>query len=218
MCIGATTAAAQEAPDRPLATTGQVLSFAGAGAFFATSVVLDLTEGPPHCAPCDPADVPSFDRWVIRPAQTEFARASDVLLIGLGGTTLWDTWRGPDGPRRSIITLEAVAWSLGVVELSKALIGRERPVMYTDDAIEAADKVKNLRSMPSGHTALAFAFATSYWLNNPERGVAPKVLAIVAAAGVGVSRVAAAKHFPSDVVVGAALGTLSAVVIHEIRF
>ncbi len=65
---------------------------------------------------------------------------------------------------------------------------------------------------------MAFAFATSYWLNHPERGLAPKVIAMVAAAGVGVLRVAAAKHFPSDVVVGAAVGTLSAVIVHEIRF
>jgi membrane-associated phospholipid phosphatase len=38
------------------------------------------------------------------------------------------------------------------------------------------------------------------------------------AAGVGVSRVAAGRHFPSDVLAGAALGTVSGVVAYKVRF
>ena len=39
-----------------------------------------------------------------------------------------------------------------------------------------------------------------------------------AAAGVGVSRVAAAKHFPSDVLAGAVLGTASGLVVYKLKF
>ena len=38
------------------------------------------------------------------------------------------------------------------------------------------------------------------------------------ATGVGVLRVAAGKHYPSDVLVGASVGVASALVIHEIKF
>ncbi|MDH5550864.1 MAG: phosphatase PAP2 family protein, partial [Gemmatimonadota bacterium] len=79
-------------------------------------------------------------------------------------------------------------------------------------------QVINQRSMPSGHAAIAFATATSYWLNNPERGLAPKLAAVAAAVGISVLRVASAKHFPSDVVVGAVVGTGVALAVHTIRF
>ena len=69
----------------------------------------------------------------------------------------------------------------------------------------------------SGHTSVAFAFATSYWLNNPDRDLAPKIAAMFAAAGVGVFRIAARKHFLSDVLVGALAGTVGAVIVHEVR-
>jgi hypothetical protein len=111
-----------------------------------------------------------------------------------------------------------MAWTMAVTQVSKALIGRERPIMYTDLALEAASEAKNQRSMWSGHTATAFAFATSYWLNNPEGDLVPRLAALLAAAGVGALRVASAKHFPSDVVVGAIAGTAGAFIIHEVRF
>jgi membrane-associated phospholipid phosphatase len=45
-----------------------------------------------------------------------------------------------------------------------------------------------------------------------------KILAVAGAVGVGVLRVAAAKHFPSDVVVGAVVGTATGFVLHRLRF
>jgi membrane-associated phospholipid phosphatase len=90
--------------------------------------------------------------------------------------------------------------------------------MYTELAPDVANQVINQRSMPSGHAAMAFAIATSYWLNNPERGLGLKLAAVAAAAGISVLRVASAKHFPSDVVVGALVGTGVAIVVHTIRF
>jgi membrane-associated phospholipid phosphatase len=211
-------AAAQEAAPRPAFSSGQAVSFSGAAALFATALILDWTEGPPPCAPCNPQDVPGFDRWAIRPVQAGFARVSDVLLLGIAGGSLWDLGRGPNGGRRVTAALESAGWAFAITQLSKSLIGRQRPVMYTVDAGDAADQVKNQRSMPSGHTSMAFALATSYVLNSPEREPLPKIVALAAAVGVAAARVAAAKHFPSDVVVGAAVGVASAFVIHEIRF
>ncbi len=215
---GAQSAASQELARDPWVRADQALSLGGAGAVFGVSLLLDQRAGPPPCAPCDPGAVPGFDRWIIRPPVRVYAAASDLLLLGLASGTLVQTGFGPDGRRRVLAELEAVAWTMGVIGLSKSLIGRERPVLYTEVAPDVADEVINQRSMPSGHAALSFAMATSYWLNNPERGLVPKLAAVAAAAGVSMLRVASAKHFPSDVIVGALVGTGVAVAIHTIRF
>jgi membrane-associated phospholipid phosphatase len=197
---------------------GQVVSLAGAGLLFGSGMILDANAGPPNCAPCDPANVPGFDRWIIRPIESEYSTASDALLIGLAAGTLGHTGMQDAGLRRVVMGLETVAWTMGITELSKALIGRNRPVLYTDDALAVADAVTNQRSMPSGHAATAFALATAYALNNEEVGIVPKILAFAGAASIGALRVAAAKHFPSDVLVGAAVGTATGFAVHYIRF
>jgi undecaprenyl-diphosphatase len=210
--------AAQEVDTVPAVTWGQAGSFAVAGAAYGVSQVLDINSGPPDCAPCDPQSVPGFDRWAIRPPVAGFSTASDVLILGLGTATLAHTGTRTDGLRRMVVGLETVAWTLAVSELSKAVIGRYRPVMYTEEAEAAADAITSQRSMPSGHTANAFALATAYWLNNPDVGLAPKFVAMAGAVAVGALRVAAAKHFPSDVLAGAVLGSGVALAVHHIRF
>ena len=211
-------AVAQDSSRRPVVTTGQALSFVGAGVVWGTSLLLDANVGPPTCAPCDPATLPWFDRWAVGNEKPAAARASDLLLVGLAAGALWGTSRGEDGTRRAVISLESAAWTMAITQVSKALIGRERPIMYTDLALEAASETNNQRSMWSGHTATAFAFATGYWLNNPDGDLLPKLAALAAAAGVGALRVVSAKHFPSDVVVGAIAGTAGAFIVHEVRF
>ncbi len=210
--------AAQEVDTVPAITAAQAGSIVAAGALFGAGRLLDLNKGPPDCAPCDPLGVPAFDRWMIRPPISGWSTASDALILGLGTATLAHSATRENGWRGVVVGIETVAWTLGLTELSKALIGRYRPVLYTEDAVAAADEVANQRSLPSGHTANAFALATAYWLNNPDVGLVPKITAMAAAVGVGALRVAAAKHFPSDVVVGAVLGTGVAFALHTIRF
>jgi len=217
LALCAQSVAAQEVDSPPVLTAGQIGSFAGAGVMFGLGVFFDSRTGPPSCAPCDPQDVPAFDRWAIRPPVQGFSTASDVLAFGLAGATLAHTAAGT-GWRETVVSLETMAWTVGITQVSKAVIGRKRPVLYTADAVAVADEAKSQRSMPSGHTSMAFALATSYWVNNPDVGVWPKILAFAGATGVGVLRVAAAKHFPSDVLTGALLGTGTALLVHEIRF
>lgn len=75
----------------------------------------------------------------------------------------------------------------------------------------AASQRESRQSFPSGHASLAFAAATSY-LVMAQREQLPHrarnaVLLYVGAAGVAALRVAGGKHFPTDVMGGAALGS-----------
>jgi membrane-associated phospholipid phosphatase len=114
-------------------------------------------------------------------------------------------------------TLEAVAVSGQVTSALKGLFGRSRPYAADGDARDfdfgGGFGNTDRRSFPSGHTSMAFTFAsvvaeeTSHRWPRAHRVVAP--LAYAAATGVGLARMYNDKHWASDVALGAAIGTLS---------
>ncbi|PIN86210.1 undecaprenyl-diphosphatase [Candidatus Woesearchaeota archaeon CG10_big_fil_rev_8_21_14_0_10_44_13] len=61
-------------------------------------------------------------------------------------------------------------------------------------------------SFPSTHAAVSFALATSVFIYNRKAGV----FAYMIAAVIALSRVFVGVHYPSDVLVGAAIGTCAA--------
>ncbi len=173
------------------------------------------------CAPCNRADLPGFDRWAVHDAIPTWNTASSVALLGLGAAVAVDLGRRERGTPYLVAAVQAGLWAEGATEMLKAAVGRTRPVLYTDGAVAAAGNGDNLRSFPSGHVSMAFALATTYWLARRDltgRPGAPGWLGFVAAAGVGVMRVTAGKHFPSDVLAGALLGTASGVIVHAVKF
>jgi len=199
------------------------LSAAGAALIWAIPSTFEWHTAPLSCAPCDPADVPFFDRWAIHEPQPALSRASDATLIGLGLVSWFDlAGSGRSSGASVVASVESAVWANAITNLAKGAFGRRRPVMFTETATDAADVVNNQRSMPSGHTSMAFALATSYWLS--RRSVADedkpwmRWALVAGAAGVGVLRVAAGKHHPSDVLLGAGVGVGSAILCHEIKF
>lgn len=100
--------------------------------------------------------------------------------------------------------IEAVA----LTTVAKELIGRERPFeRYTD--IIARENISS-RSFPSGHTATAFALATSLSIRFPKWYViAPSMLW---AGAVGYSRMQMGVHYPTDVIGGMFVGVGTAFV------
>jgi len=113
--------------------------------------------------------------------------------------------------------VRAVAVTGGLTALTKGVVGRSRPFASPGDADEYSPGhgffTGAQASFPSGHTAAAFAAATvlvreldtahpkARWVINP--------LLFGAATFVGWSRVNDRQHWPSDVLVGAALGTMT---------
>lgn len=88
-------------------------------------------------------------------------------------------------------------------ELGKAIVRRHRPF-----ETQLGPK-SNAHSFPSGHTATAFACATVLSSFVPRWRVPLFVLATL----IGLSRVYNAMHYPTDVLAGAILGVLIALLL-----
>lgn len=93
------------------------------------------------------------------------------------------------------------------------LVGRLRPYEVSSEIARLIPPPLTAHAFPSGHTAVAFAFAAALTFGSPGWGM----LALVAAAGVGIGRVFAGVHYPSDVLAGAVLGIVCAIVVRWIR-
>jgi hypothetical protein len=98
---------------------------------------------------------------------------------------------------------EAFALTFGLTEGLKYLVGRERP------------DVSDVLSFPSGHTSMAFCAAT---LIARDAGPALGVPAYGVAFLTGFSRVESGRHYVSDVLAGAALGTAVALAVDALHF
>ncbi len=221
-----TSVGAQSETDTPqkVLEPSDIISVIGPALLYALPELTGINRDPVLCVPCDPSAVPFFDRWVIAPTRPGGSTASDVVRAGLGVVTGLDLAdEGPRGHAGIVASVESYLWAESTVHVVKALLGRKRPVLYTESGIEVADVISNQRSWPSGHAATAAALATSYCLTLRDLSANGTVdwrcwLATVAAAAVGLLRMAAAKHFPSDVLGGWAAGVGAAFAVHAIKF
>ncbi|MGN1004428.1 MAG: phosphatase PAP2 family protein [Oscillospiraceae bacterium] len=88
----------------------------------------------------------------------------------------------------------------------KHLVSRPRP--WLDVAgLTALVTENDPNSFPSGHSTAAFAFASALWRTAPSRWM--KWAALAAAVLMGFSRLYVGVHYPSDVLVGVAVGLLA---------
>lgn len=90
----------------------------------------------------------------------------------------------------------------------KYIVGRDRPYVAYPDLI-SPHSYEDSPSFPSGHTASAFALATSLCVRYPKWYVIAPSAAY--AVSVGMSRMYEGVHYPTDVMAGAAIGAGSAV-------
>lgn len=174
------------------------------------------------CHACDPSRLGPLDRRVLDNYVPAAAPVSDALLYSsivlpmvadLGDVL--GHHQGIRGWGKDVAVLaETATVNAALTTAVKFAIGRPRPFSYGLDGSgrDATDGDARL-SFYSGHTSTTFAMATAYGylftLRHPRsKWIAPVwILGYAFAGTTAVLRVAAGKHFWSDVVVGAVAGT-----------
>lgn len=195
-----------------------LLSNIGAATVFFTGTYLYLTAGPNSAedlSVLDPTRVPFYDRVALGNVSAAADVASDILLVSLMAEAAVINLRHPSAlrPLESPF-LPTFGTSMGLNAMIKSTARRFRPYAYDTTATGEvlADPDASL-SFYSGHTSGAFTAAVYSsmmyeMLGYPSSGRGwVWAVNMTAATATGVLRVGAGKHFPSDVVVGAVLGS-----------
>jgi membrane-associated phospholipid phosphatase len=133
----------------------------------------------------------------------------EVIAPVVGGLALAGVVAGqPKLTRTSGQVVLALVTATILTQPAKYLFGRRRP--YQDSTLDAMDwsPFSGRTSFPSGHTAAAFALATT--LGDASGNTAAKVALYGLAAGTAWGRVTESNHWLSDVLAGGAVGVLSA--------
>ncbi|MRI83442.1 MAG: phosphatase PAP2 family protein [Nitratiruptor sp.] len=141
-------------------------------------------------------------------AITALGNAAFALAISLGLYLLWRT-RNPQQAKKALYVLASVALSGLIVDILKPLIGRARPKLLFNEGFYGFEPLTfkaSYWSMPSGHSATAFALGVSLALLFPRY----RLLWLALAGLVALSRVILGKHYPSDVLIGSLIGALTA--------
>jgi membrane-associated phospholipid phosphatase len=95
----------------------------------------------------------------------------------------------------------------------KVIVGRQRPAISPGDRLSFKPFTFKDNSFPSGHTAVAFALATSF--SREWKGKLNDVAFFSLASLTAYSRMHDDRHWFSDVVFGAGIGVLSARFVHR---
>jgi membrane-associated phospholipid phosphatase len=112
-----------------------------------------------------------------------------------------------------VIIAESAVLAVLVDQSVKFIAGRERPFVHAllpDQKLFTANPYDNNLSFFSGHTAFSFAIAVAAGevaeLRGYESAWVAWAVGLPLAAGVGYLRIAADKHYLTDVLTGAAVG------------
>ena len=154
--------------------------------------------------------VNSWDGKFIRNYNKIISQSEPYIAVGVPVAMAVAAWIKDDRKllKDAIYVGTSVAGTFVVTYGMKYLFDRERPYDRYPDRVHAYSH-ESSPSFPSGHTATAFALATSLSLKYPKWYViAPSALW---ACSVGVSRMNEGVHYPSDVLAGAAIGAGCAV-------
>jgi undecaprenyl-diphosphatase len=146
---------------------------------------------------------PTLDRGM-----SSLSHAANHSLLWMTSAAALALVGGHSGRRAAAQGLVSVAATSALVNLAVKRVGRrQRPDRAEEDVpIARHVQMPTSLSFPSGHSAVAFAFATGVGNRLPVVAVPLHALA----GFVAYSRVHTGVHHPSDVVVGSVLGTVLA--------
>lgn len=183
----------------------------------------------------EPSQLLPWDRSVVGRYSANADKVSDwfailgtVPVAMVGYSWLGGDAAGSDAAAYALMFAQALALQNGLNLLARSSQLWPRPYVYATDG-DGAEAAKDARgeaygSFFSGHSSAAFTVAvfTAEWFseiypNSPYRGIV-WAGSLSAAGMVGALRIAAGKHYPTDVIVGALVGTglsLSVIQVHK---
>ena len=182
---------------------------------------------PAYCAPlCDRAQLSWLDRANAGFYNTGWATASDVGLYGgmMGGAALflWVDEGALPALNDAVVVAESALSALAVTSLATLAAGRPRPFLYGEKApLDVRNSADAGLSFVSSHASIGFAIAVSTYITSRRLrthvgDVVPALVLVgglTAASLVSTSRVLAGKHFVTDSVAGAVIGSSMGVLI-----
>ncbi|MDP2956119.1 MAG: phosphatase PAP2 family protein [Longimicrobiales bacterium] len=240
LAVAALPAGAQERPfPYSLGARDAVLLPVGAG----LSLLGDLVASDPspltreQIAALSPDDINSFDRtaarswskaWGDRSDQSRDALLGAAVLVSFAPQVLGGRWK--ESVTLGVMFTEAFLLVEGATYTAKELAGRKRPWVYNTSlsvderhALSQSRPRDVRRSFFSGHTSAAFTLATlmsTVYGDVYGRSAASDALwaaSLSAAALTGYARVKAGQHYPSDVLVGAAVGSAVGILVPSLH-
>ena len=149
---------------------------------------------------------PRLDKAMVR-----LSNAADHSRLWLSCAAIMAALGGGPGRRAALLGVVSVGFSSAVSNLVvKPLWARRRPERpATVIPMDRWVRMPTSQSMPSGHSASAFAFATAVGYALPALSVPLHA----AATAVAYSRVHTGVHYPADAIVGSVIGTSAAAVV-----
>ena len=152
----------------------------------------------------------SWDSGFIRQYNKVISRTEPYIAVGVPVAMAVASWINHDKQlfKDAVYVGTSVAGTFVLTYGMKYLFDRQRPYERYPHRVHPFS-TESSPSFPSGHTATAFALATSLSIKYPKWYViAPTA---VWACSVGVSRMNEGVHYPTDVLAGAAIGAGCAV-------
>ncbi|HKC05174.1 MAG TPA: phosphatase PAP2 family protein [Patescibacteria group bacterium] len=135
-----------------------------------------------------------------------------IYFLFLGLIVLWFI-DGKIEKEQVVHALFACLFAWTIAFLIKHFFPTLRPFMVNGKGIDVLLRPTD-GAFPSEHTTLAFALATTIFMHDRKVGW----LFLIGALVVGVARVFANVHYPVDILGGAFLGTMIAVIVEKIHF
>ncbi|MCL1928769.1 MAG: phosphatase PAP2 family protein [Treponema sp.] len=167
--------------------------------------------------PLSKDNVNAFDRNLMFEYSKSPDIASDIVLYGLMAMpllSLIDNIRdGNVWATYGVMYAESVLLVFGTCEIIKNSTARYRPYCYFGD-VPSGKSADYYKSFPSRHTAFAFMsagfLASTFFTEYPDSPwkIPLGVVSYSLAAGVGLSRIFSGNHFITDVLAGAAIGSV----------
>ena len=192
------------------------------GAVFAAARLIRTQKA--YCAPlCDKSELNGLDRLTAGRYDTTWSLASDLGLysIGAGAAVVFAADEGvAPALNDAVVIAQSALISTAIASILTIAAGRPRPFLYGEKAPEDIRNSSDASlSFLSSHTSVSFAIATSSYMamrrlhpNGPE-AVITLITGLAIGTFVGTARVMAGKHFITDAVGGAIVGSSCGILI-----